>query len=468
MTILVDESLEKTTSVQEVEVQNVTVESVAAPMNGGEITFTYRDMYDQEWTTRPVELPLVKTFGNRKGMLSVNHFNWVDTEARVTTISTVLQSPGYYEHTLSGAAGTLFPRFVRKGDWIVFSPMDETGDGDFSHGEPDHTKVGGYCLLQVYEDITSSSTKLKTVHDVSRGACHLTTSTQIYVFAAWTVLSTADASSSGPALPSKRYEAVAGATATANYATAFDASTGTLTVTAVGSGILAKHLPPGSWIRVGGASIDAGSDGGYCDMQVSSVQANADVTSVTVATSSLTSTNGNGQYSVNVCGSWTMKSYYVNIIKQHKVMASAATPWPTTPTDKYVIAAVTADSVVTITRTSTDNSAKDFSATAGACEDNELQPGALVYLYTATGFSCACQVTASPRAATPWNEFTCTTPPAVAGVSLTSCAVTSHTAFATAAIGELMVMAGAGSVYFTATDEGNLGQFGALASVLST
>eukprot|EP00947_MAST-08B_sp_MAST-8B-sp1_P005326 g5326.t1 len=64
MTVEVDVSHKETDSVQVVEVQNVTARSVSALVNSGNVTFTYRDMYNGVWTTRPVLLPAAKAFVN--------------------------------------------------------------------------------------------------------------------------------------------------------------------------------------------------------------------------------------------------------------------------------------------------------------------------------------------------------------------------------------------------------------------
>ena len=63
--------------------QNVTVQSVTAPMNGGEVTYTYTDVYNGAWTTRPVTLLKVKSWNNRN--ISSNSFKWVDSTVTVTT-----------------------------------------------------------------------------------------------------------------------------------------------------------------------------------------------------------------------------------------------------------------------------------------------------------------------------------------------------------------------------------------------
>jgi hypothetical protein len=61
----VDITQEMTTSLQLDEVQNVTVQSVnGIPINGGEVTFTYTDLYNGVWTTRPISLPDAKTYTN--------------------------------------------------------------------------------------------------------------------------------------------------------------------------------------------------------------------------------------------------------------------------------------------------------------------------------------------------------------------------------------------------------------------
>jgi len=61
----VDITQTETTSLQVNEVQNVTVQSVNGhPINGGEVTFTYTDLYNGVWTTRPITLPSAKAWHN--------------------------------------------------------------------------------------------------------------------------------------------------------------------------------------------------------------------------------------------------------------------------------------------------------------------------------------------------------------------------------------------------------------------
>jgi hypothetical protein len=72
LTLQVDDSplQSRTTSLQAQEVQNVTVRSEGAPMNSGNVTFTYTDLYGGAWTTRPILLPVAKAFVNTAAILT--------------------------------------------------------------------------------------------------------------------------------------------------------------------------------------------------------------------------------------------------------------------------------------------------------------------------------------------------------------------------------------------------------------
>jgi hypothetical protein len=111
----VDVQQTTTTSLQVSEVQNATVQSVMAPINGGEITFTYTDLYNGVWTTRPVTLPLVKTFHNQNGQLRTTDYNWQP----VVVFETTLGLKDAAENTIDTPVG---------GTTIVF--VDETSADD--------------------------------------------------------------------------------------------------------------------------------------------------------------------------------------------------------------------------------------------------------------------------------------------------------------------------------------------------
>ena len=422
LSIAIDHSQGLTTSLELAEAQNVTVQAVGAPMNGGQITFSYTDAYGGTWTSRPVDLPLIKTIHNKNGHLKGTHFNW-ENMAVTATVSDTVVSPGYHEHTLSGSDAASFASRARKGDWIVFGTADTTSSGQ--------------CLAQVYEDATDLTTHtLRTVADDSRGPCNSPGTT---VYAAWSVLQKTDGS-----------KAFAGTTYSA---TGYDDTTGVLTVSAIGSGELAKVLFPGEWIRV----FDESAAGGeYCDFQVVVAPDGAsDVTTITVAPTTASSTRADRI----ACKTFAGKTYGIARINEHKALKTATTAWPVAPTDKFTI--TIASGVAEVNYALNNNAAKPFDASG---ESIDIRPGALVYLYTATAFSCACQVTLGPTAELiASNKFRCVDPPALPGaVALTSCAAATHTAFNTAAVGEMFVMGGAGSVYFDADDVDQPAHFGDL------
>jgi hypothetical protein len=70
MTVLADPTQVQTTDIQVYETQNVTVASKGAPMNSGNVTFTYTDLYGGSWTTRPVLLPVAKAYVNTHTLYS--------------------------------------------------------------------------------------------------------------------------------------------------------------------------------------------------------------------------------------------------------------------------------------------------------------------------------------------------------------------------------------------------------------
>jgi hypothetical protein len=72
----VDSKQITTTSLQVNEVQRITAQAVAANLNGGEVTFSYTDVYNGVWTTRPVVLPSVTALPNSKGKIDAMPFNW--------------------------------------------------------------------------------------------------------------------------------------------------------------------------------------------------------------------------------------------------------------------------------------------------------------------------------------------------------------------------------------------------------
>jgi hypothetical protein len=125
LTSEVDVTQASTTSLQVNEVQNVTVQAVSANMNSGEVTFTYTDLYNGQWTTRPVELPLVKTWSNKNGYLQTpGGFRWIDTGSSGVTMATAyaVDADGvkYVTHTAAGMTATERAH-LKKGDWVLFS-----------------------------------------------------------------------------------------------------------------------------------------------------------------------------------------------------------------------------------------------------------------------------------------------------------------------------------------------------------
>jgi hypothetical protein len=76
LSVDVDLTQTTTTSLQVKEVQNVTAQMVTREMYGGQVTFSFTDLYNGEWTTRPIELPLPKSFENANGMLRGQQFEW--------------------------------------------------------------------------------------------------------------------------------------------------------------------------------------------------------------------------------------------------------------------------------------------------------------------------------------------------------------------------------------------------------
>ena len=64
----------ETTSLQLPEVQNVTARAVTRLINSGQATFVFTDMYNAEWTTRPVTLPHAATLSNAKAKMQTSVF----------------------------------------------------------------------------------------------------------------------------------------------------------------------------------------------------------------------------------------------------------------------------------------------------------------------------------------------------------------------------------------------------------
>jgi hypothetical protein len=274
LTTEVDVTQTTTTSLQVDEVQNVTIEAVNGNMNGGEVTFTYTDMYNGVWTTRPVVLPLVKTWSNQNAKLQGQQFPWVLlVENTIATINHNLlvdttDNSYYYEWTAANvwAKGVAISanngqNAPRKGDWILVGKTDGAES----------------CLLQVHTTPTAGSAALRIVADPMSGPCRYAlagAATDSAIFVQWSPYTESIAATSTTANTQ-----VDGAQ---NTVSSFDATTGKLRIapgpsagtiptllaaaTASTTRSLQTLILPGTWVRV----TDTYELGRYCDFQVQS------------------------------------------------------------------------------------------------------------------------------------------------------------------------------------------------------
>jgi hypothetical protein len=303
------------------------VQKVTAPINGGEVTFTYNDMYNGVWTTRPVELPLVQTWSNKNGHMKVNQFNWVDSGKTVAAISTTAVSNGdgtyHYQHTLSADMAAATAYIARKGDKLLFS---DTSSGAGSN----------WCLVTVYEDCTATSA-LKVVADPIQGPCRLIaythadfaptgTTPSIAMYTPWTALGTQAEAASVLASYAATTGTITLATQTATSVTSTEKS-------------LTSMIVPGTWIRI----YNHAAIGAYCDFQVNAFTG-ASTTEIKVNIASATSTYEDASTGIgNPAGSTFCSTFTTAgraaIIQSHSVLDGAETEFPVSASgSKYTIA----------------------------------------------------------------------------------------------------------------------------------
>jgi hypothetical protein len=276
ITTEVDVTQIQTTSLQVDEVQNVTVASVTAPINGGEVTFTYTDLYNGMWTTRPVTLPLVKTWNNKNGIIMHNQFNWEDTGKTVasnsmdTTPTTDDDGVQVLTHTLSAAMTAAAAFQFRKGDWLLFSSPGTSSEGEGVE----------YCTQQIYADVAVASKDLQTIFNpYDPQPCQLFDASAIKVYSAWVqpeVLAT-----NGKIDGATTYVvsiSSAGLVTTAGTALVAGAAT-TADVASVGAAFF-----PGAWMRV----YDESSVGAYCDYKLAVTSSSTTQFSIDMSSASST------------------------------------------------------------------------------------------------------------------------------------------------------------------------------------
>ena len=378
--------------------QNVTVQARAGLLNGGEVAFTYQDLYNTVWTTRPVRLPQVKVWSNTGSEMTAAQFNWVDTGKSLSSASSVeaigttedvtgvpaswlpaswtglpTAAASALKHTLAagtfdGAGAAYVPR---KGDWVLLSSADGAKQ----------------CSLHVHSDLAAASgtSFLASIHGTqgtagsrpafAAGTCRLASSdlASCTLRTAWTAPLVGDTASID---------------GTSKSVTAFDAATGVLTLDAGAGDALRQKLFPGSWVRIYDESEPRTGD--YCDMQVRA-QPTGD-TSIAVnpvsPTSTLRGDPGTGMSAA--CSSFAGKTYALAHLAQHNVLASATSRWPATAAmDKFATAGGF------LTRADQSNAPKVFTA----ADRDFLRPGALVFVVDAASFAVRCAGVVSREAA---------------------------------------------------------------------
>ena len=154
MTTLTDPTQAATTDVQEAEVQSVAVVSRGAPMNSGNVTFTYTDLYGGSWTTRPILLPVAKAYVNTNEYVA-----GTATGAGTTATEDIKMGASLTDttSTKSAQAGTYYPvgsaTATNEGGYAGLSGTSTTGSGssnthfwrvkEYARADQEITVVGG-------------------------------------------------------------------------------------------------------------------------------------------------------------------------------------------------------------------------------------------------------------------------------------------------------------------------------------
>jgi len=421
LTTEVDISQTETTSLQVVEVQNVTVQSVNAPINGGQVTFTYTDLYNGVWTTRPVDLPLVKTWNNKNTKIKNNPHNWqlVAGGKHISVFGNYVQldattGESFVVHTLDGAIDKTVAAFqLRKGDFIQI-------------GAADGIKM---CTCTLYEDV-GIGTDVKCLVPIGQGGtqntklCHLAAgSSTSMVYSAWSVAS-----------PGAAINGLGGG---GKSVTAYVSATGVITTEAVGvlteatddadASPLSTYFP-GQWVRV--YDEDEGK-GAYCDFQINALPTGN--TGITVSAASATSTKVDSSTGVgnsggsNACNDFSGKTYALALIQNTQSLSTKsgdAQIFPKLTGTADAWHSTLSNGVVTMTRLKNDGSASPFVA----IEYPQLQAGALLYMYKdaagdgtgAINFQCVCRIS-SYIADALTNQLQCVDSGPIAGATFTQC-----------------------------------------------
>ena len=136
----------ETTSLQLPEVQNVTARAVTRLINGGQATFIFTDMYNAEWTTRPVTLPHATTLSNAKAKMQTSVFaGWHPLKVDPTSaFSDMVRSTwgvvaasniadGVAPSTITAAAGHLAG--IAAGDVMVLKQYGKTSASGFDNNQ---------------------------------------------------------------------------------------------------------------------------------------------------------------------------------------------------------------------------------------------------------------------------------------------------------------------------------------------
>ena len=382
------------------------------------------------WTTRPVDLPLVKTWSTKTATsLQTSSFDWVTTAKHVVTFGTTLQldtttGESYVEHTLNSASTPAISNMqLRKGDIVQIGSADITA------------ATSGSCMCRIYADV-KATTSLKCIVGSGVGGvknlspCKISATagaTTTLVYSAWKALDLGA-------------NTLDGAT---KAATAYDASTGIVTHAAAGTFAQAMSaatksplsaIIPGQWVRIYDytATTDA-----YCDFQINAHPTTNAAFSVNPASATSTqvdaSTGIGNSGGSSACTTFTSKTYAVATIENtQSLITIAGTPakvFPevTTGGDKWVTTVY--NGVTTFTRYKTDGTtAAPFVAT----EQGAMQAGAIWHFYDDIGapgaptgaaaieFQCVCKIS-SYIADIVTNSFTCVDTGTIAGATFTQC-----------------------------------------------
>ena len=421
-------------SAQAGEIQNVTVQSRAGLLNGGQVAFRFTDQYDGVWTTQAVDLPNVRSWHAGQSRITAPVFQWVETSVQIS--SSALQTDATtgaktsMAHTLNAAFSSSTAAYVpRKGDWLLLYQDNDSRS---------------QCMFHVASDMTSSTVLETKIHSSQglgtaaggfpAGTCLDATATSSKFYAAWTAPMSAPAASGTATSINGLNLAV----------TAYDSSTGALTIEAgMGVAAMRSYLFPGTWIRI----YDYGNPttGSYCDMRVK-LHPDSDtrvVVDAATASSTKQDAQSDGMSSV-ACQTFTGKKYALAHIKSHSMPSDGSTAWPVTATADRSFAV---DQHGRLRRTNTAGAAQPF-----ASQDAKyLQAGAHVAL-VAEDYSivCAGTVTGSPGGPTFHGTLTEELdlgPPsgAMAAAGVASCA---DSASARAGIRAHMIIFSSNSIHF--------------------